>query len=150
MFKDNLISEFIKWRNANPKNFSWWNYVNLKSDLQTALGFAKLYYPEIVEVDGCILLKDKFSEELYELWRDECKGEKSCIEKMMNLYQLRDFFHLKTQDDGNLESQIKALGDVLVLFWGMSFKNRFPERLIKVEVFEENDGEMFITVFEET
>ena len=69
MFKDNLISEFIKWRNANPKNFSWWNYVNLKSDLQTALGFAKLYYPEIVEVDGCILLKDKFSEELYELYK---------------------------------------------------------------------------------
>ncbi|SCM83042.1 conserved hypothetical protein [uncultured Sporomusa sp.] len=149
MFKDDLIPEFIKWRNANPQNFNWWNYVNLKSDLQTALGFAKLYYPEIVELDGCILLKDKFSKELYELWKDECKGEKTCIEKMMNLYQLRDFFHRNTPDDGNLESQIKVLGDVLTLFWSMSFRNRFPGRSITVKVFEETDGESFITVYEE-
>jgi hypothetical protein len=77
------------------------------------------------------------------------QGEKTCIEKMMNLYQLRDFFHRNTQDDGNLESQIKVLGDVLTLFWSMSFRNRFPGRSIKVKVFEETDGESFITVYEE-
>jgi hypothetical protein len=149
MFKDELISEYIMWKKANPQNFSWWNYINLKSDLQTALGFAKFFYPEILEIDGCILLKDKFSKELYELWRCECNGEKTCIEKMMNLYQLKDFFHINTQDDGNLNVKIKALGEVLTLFWSMSFQNRFPDRLIKVKVFEEKDGELFITVFEE-
>lgn len=149
MFKDELISEYNMWKNANPQNFSWWNYINLKSDLQTALGFAKFFYPEVLEIDGCILLKDKFSKELYELWRSECNGEKTYIEKMMNLYQLKDFFHINTQDDGNLNAQIKALGEVLTLFWSMSFQNRFPDRLISVKVFEEDDGELFITVFEE-
>jgi len=149
MFKDELINEFIEWKKVNPQNFGWWNYVNLKSDLQTALGMARFFYPDVIERDGCLLLKDKFSQEIYESWKIECNNEKTCIEKMMNLYQLRDFFHINTQDDGNLESQIKVLGDVLSLFWGMSFKNRFPGRSIKVNVFEENDGELFITVFEE-
>ncbi len=122
--------------------------MNLKSDLQTALSFAKFYYPDIVELDGCFILKDKFSEKLYQSWKNECNGEKTCIEKMINLYQLRDFFHLNTEDDGNLEEQIRVLGDVLKLFWSMSFKERFPDRVFNVKVFDE-DGELFITVFEE-
>ncbi|WP_346354352.1 hypothetical protein [Azotosporobacter soli] len=141
--------EFMKWKEANRDSFNWWSYVNLKADLQTALGFAKFYWPEIVEVDGCIILKDKFSKEMYDSWKEDCKGEKTCIEKTMNLYQLRDFFHINTQDDGNLEEQIETLGNILLMFWNMSFKARFPERSIEAKVVRETDGELFITVFED-
>ena len=31
MFKD----ELIEWKKINLQSFSWWNYVNMKTDLQT-------------------------------------------------------------------------------------------------------------------
>lgn len=42
-FKDDLVKEYSDFKNVNPGNFSWWSYVNMKSDLQTALVFAKFF-----------------------------------------------------------------------------------------------------------
>jgi hypothetical protein len=148
LFEDDLVEEYMDWKKANPNNFSWWKYVNIKADLQTALGFAKFFFPDVIEVEGCFLLKDKFQEDIYNEWKSRCNNAKICIEKMMNLYEVKDFFHINKQDDENEEEQIKVLGDVLQMFWLMSFKHRYPNRNIKVSVFEEFD-ELFITVYEE-
>lgn len=120
----------------------------MKSDLETALGFAKFFYPEVIEIDGCFLLKDKYNEEIYKQWKQECKHDLVSIEKMMNLYEIKDFFHINTKFDENENEQLSALGEVLKLFWHMSFKQRFPEKNIKIDVFEEYGGELFITVYE--
>ncbi|WP_285398071.1 hypothetical protein [Lysinibacillus sp. fls2-241-R2A-57] len=120
----------------------------MKSDIKTALGFAKYFYPEILEVEGCFLLKDKYSEKNFNRWKTECKNNKVYIEKMMNLYQVRDFFHINVDEDENLEEQIQALGEVLKKFWSLSFKDRFPNRDIVVSLFKEEDGHLFITVYE--
>lgn len=148
LFNDDLVSEYMEWKIANPDNFTWWSYINVKSDLQTALGFAKFFYPEIIEVEGYFLLKDRFSQSLFDSWKKECNKDKSCIEKMMNLYQVRDFFHINSQDDEKEDNQIKVLGEILELFWSMSFKDRFLNKILEVSVFEESDGELFITVYE--
>lgn len=148
MFNDEINGEFMEFKDVNEGKFTWWSYVNMKSDIKTALGFAKFFYPDVLEVEGCFLLKDKFSEKHFEMWKKECKGNKFNIEKMMNLYQVRDFFHINVEEDGNFEEQIQALGEVLKIFWSLSFKNRFPKRKIIVRVFEEEDGELFITVYE--
>ena len=146
MFSDKLIPEYVEWKSVNKETFNWWSFVNMKADLQTALGFAKFFYPDIIEFDGCFLLKDKFSLSLYKDWKEDCNGKKEDIEKMMNLYEVKDFFHINTKDDGNFEAEINALGDVLKLFWSMSFKKRYPNRNIEVYVFMED--ELFITVYE--
>ena len=148
LFNDEINREFMEFKDVNEGKFTWWSYVNMKSDIKTALGFAKFFYPDVLEVEGCFLLKDKFSEKHFEMWKKECKGNKFNIEKMMNLYQVRDFFHINVEEDGNFEEQIQALGEVLKIFWSLSFKNRFPKRKIIVRVFEEEDGELFITVYE--
>lgn len=147
-FKDELINEYKLWKTANPDNFNWWSYVNMKSDLQTALGFAKFFYPEIIEIDNCFILKDRFSDEIYKQWKSNLES-KTEIEKMMNLYEVKDFFHINRNEDENLEDQIATLGKVLQHFWSQSFKERYPLRKIKVDLFDEY-GEKFITVYEET
>ncbi|KGR85322.1 hypothetical protein [Lysinibacillus odysseyi] len=148
MFNDEINGEFMEFKDVNEGKFTWWSYVNMKSDIKTALGFAKFFYPDVLEVEGCFLLKDKFSEKHFEMWKKEYQGNNVNIEKMMNLYQVRDFFHINVEEDENLEEQIQALGEVLKIFWSLSFKNRFPKRKIIVRVFEEEDGELFITVYE--
>lgn len=148
LFNEEIIKEYCEWKKANPMNFTWWNYINIKSDLQTALGFAKFFYPEVIEIDGCFLLKDKYNEEIFKQWKQECKSDLASIEKMMNLYEVKDFFHINTKFDENESEQLSALGEVLKLFWYMSFKHRYPEKDIKIDVFEEYDGELFITVYQ--
>ncbi|WP_457920351.1 hypothetical protein [Lysinibacillus odysseyi] len=148
LFNDEINGEFMEFKDVNEGKFTWWSYVNMKSDIKTALGFAKFFYPDVLEVEGCFLLKDKFSEKHFEMWKKEYQGNNVNIEKMMNLYQVRDFFHINVEEDENLEEQIQALGEVLKIFWSLSFKNRFPKRKIIVRVFEEEDGELFITVYE--
>ena len=70
------------------------NFVNMKADIDTALGFAKFYSPELLEIEGYCLLKDKFSPNVFEGWKRSCQNNKECVEKMMNIYQIRDFFIL--------------------------------------------------------
>lgn len=148
MFSDDLIPEYVENKRINKNNFDWWSYVNLKTDLQTALGIAKFFYPEIIEIENCIILKTQFSNSRYEEWKEDCKGNKRDIEKMMNLYEVKDFFHINTKDDGKFYEEIEALADVLKLFWSMSFKNRYPKKNIKVVTFKEYDS-LFITVYED-
>lgn len=148
LFDDILIEEYTEWKTANPDNFTWWNFVNMKSNLDMALAFAKFFSPEILIIEGYFLLKDKFSKEIFESWKVECSGNKTNVEKMMNLYQLRDFFHINDENIENEDEKLKALGKVLQFFWGMSFKNSYPDKQITVAVYEEDDGELFITVYE--
>ncbi|MFS0574797.1 hypothetical protein AB1K83_04135 [Sporosarcina sp. 179-K 3D1 HS] len=148
LFKDEINEEFMGFKEVNEGDFTWWNYVNMKSDIHTALGFAKFFYPDIVRVEGCFLLKDKFSQKNFRRWKEDSQNNKVTIEKMMNLYQVKDFFHINVNEEVTGD-QIQALGEVLKQFWSLSFKDRFPNRNIIVSVFEEVDGELFITVYEQ-
>ncbi|TCS96768.1 hypothetical protein EDD58_101409 [Hazenella coriacea] len=149
MFDDQLIKEFTEWSRVNEEHFSWWSYVNMKADIQTALGFAKFFSPAIVELEGCLFLKDQFSQRRFEGWKRSCNGDSTCMEKMMNLYQLRDFFHLNVQNEDDQQDELLiTLGRVLEHFWSLKFKHQYPDREVIVEVFEEDDGELLITVFQ--
>lgn len=148
MFNDGVNKEFMEYKKGNSGEFTWWDYINIKSDLKTALGFSKFFYPDILEVEECFILKDKFSKGIFELWKNECENDKVCIEKMMNLYRISDFFQINIDEDENEEEQVLALGKVLKIFWTHSFNDKFPNRDLVVEVFEEDDGELFITAYE--
>lgn len=148
LFDDDIIQEFVEWKKANGEDFTWWNFVNMKADLQTALGFAKFFYPDVLEVEGYFLLKDKYRSDTFKGWKKDCKNNKQCVEKMMNLYEVNDFFTIQQRDD-ETEEQVHALGEALQQLWSLSFEQRFPQRNIVVNLFKEDDGCLFITVFED-
>lgn len=56
---------------------------------------------------------------------------------------------MNVDEDENVEEQIQALGKAIKLLWSLSFKDRFPSREIVVSLFEEDDGELFVTVYED-
>lgn len=120
----------------------------MKADIQIALGFAKFFYPEIIEVDNCIFIKDGFTMEKYEQWKCVCKDRKT-LEKAINAYEVRDFFHINTNfDDENINEQVQALGNILKKFWTLSFNERFPNINIVVEIIEDDES-LYITAFQE-
>lgn len=149
LFDESIVTEFVEWKNANNGKFTWWNFVGFNANIQLALGFSKFFYPEIIIKDDCFLLKDKYDEYIYNGWKKECRNNKMEIEKMMNLYDVDDFFEERTDFKNTyINQQIEALANAIRLFWSMSFKERFPNKHIVVEVFEYS-GTKSITVYEE-
>ena len=147
LFENEIVQDYVLWQKANPDNFTWWSYANMKADIETALGLAKFFYPEIVEIDGCIFIKDNFTHENYNQWKKACKNNKMDLEKAINSYEIKDFFHINSDyEDKYINEQIKALGNILKKFWTLSFKERFPCRNIIVEIIE--DESLYITVYE--
>lgn len=67
----------------------------------------------------------------------------------MNLYSLRDFFHINDCRNDYYTEKIDALGLSLKYFWNLSFKDRFPDKKINIEIIDEGlDDDIFITVYE--
>lgn len=149
MIDPSIISEFTSWKKVNEDSFTWWSYVNMKSDIQLALGFANFFCPDLLLKEDCVLLKDHFDEEVYFDWKKELNGNKTEIEKIMNFYEVRDFFHIHSdENDPFYEEQVKSLAKAIQFFWSLSFNYYFPDKKIVVTVFEEYNTTC-ITVYEE-
>lgn len=146
LFENNLHEKFVEYNTEYENGFTWWNYVNAEADIDMALAFAKFYCPDIMIKDGYFLLADKYDEEIFYGWKNECKNKKE-VEQMMNLYSVKDFFHIKADEIKNYDEKVIALGNIMKFFWELGFKKRFPEKSIAVELFEEWD-ELMITVYE--
>ena len=58
---------------------------------------------------------------------EDCDGNKTTIEKMMNLFELNDFFYMNRKEDKE-DIQLRALREVLKYFWLMTFKLNYPNR----------------------
>lgn len=148
LFNEKIISEFKEWKDYNKEKFTWWSYVNMKADIQIALGFAKFFYPEVIIKDNCFLLKDHYETKVYDEWRKSYKGNKKEIEKIMNFYEVNDFFHMNSNyKDPYFSEQIDALAKAIKLFWSFSFKERFPDKNIVVKIFRDFDTKC-VTVYE--
>lgn len=65
---------------------------------------------------------------------------------MMNLYQLRDFFHLNKDFEDDEDELLNILGEVLHYFWSQKLAHQYPDKNFNVLVFED-DQELFITVY---
>lgn len=151
MFSDQLIKEYKEWKTVNGDQFTWWSFVNYKYDVVAALAFIKFFNPEIVEHDGCYFLKDSLSLTSYKGWKEEFKNDRTSIEKMINLYEPKDFFHINPVPDDleNGQQLIIAFAEALREQWEVSLRSRYPDVKFIVELFEEDKSDLYIRVFVE-
>ena len=49
----------------------------------------------------------------------------------------------------NEKEKIEVLGNILRFFWTTSLEKMYPDKKLKVEIYEEPDEELFITVYSE-
>ena len=61
-------------------------------NFQLAIAFSRLFWPEFVEHDGCVLYAD-FSLESYRGFFTSCKGNRAAVEGMMNHRHILDLFY---------------------------------------------------------
>jgi hypothetical protein len=139
-FDKNILKEYALWENTNKENWNITSYLNQFYDVNAALAFSKLYFPDFIEERGCIILGFRYNQDVFNQWYEEFKGEAASVERYCNLYEVADYFHINASEYGSEEiykKSIEIFSNVLKTSWEVNCKILFPKRQIKVEELEE-------------
>ena len=67
---DRLIG-FQEWKKTNGEDFSLWDYLFAVSNVEIAIAFSKLFWPDFVEYEDGIFLSEAFDKQTYKQWKDQ-------------------------------------------------------------------------------
>lgn len=139
----NLLKEYKEWADSNKNNWEITSYLNLKYDMNAAIAFSKLYFPDFIEKEGCIILGFRYDEEIFKEWYKHFNGDVSEVERICNRYELMDFFEINRNPDEKLDFynlQIDEFANILKRSWEINCQLLFPDRKIVVDVYDEYDS----------
>lgn len=139
----NLLDDYADFHEIN-QNWSILSYLNMKYDINSAIAFSKLFFPDFVVKDNCVILSFLFNSEIFEDWYSQMNGDISSIEKMCNLYEINDLFHINPT--GANRNSIIELSRILKNAWELNLLNLFPERQMRVIIFDQYNS-TFITLY---
>lgn len=114
-------------------------YVELEIPLLSAMLLVELVFPRLVEVRGCVVRADKYSEANFNSWFDTLKGDTERIERIINFLPTRHFFEPADEVE---ERALETLAERIALGWRTQAALQFPDRPLVAEVLEgtEDDG----------
>ncbi|MBL7866718.1 MAG: hypothetical protein JNM71_01735 [Flavobacterium lindanitolerans] len=138
-----LLSEYNEIKVLNPDTWEIGEYLNLKYDMNAAIAFSKLYFPDFIEKDGCIILGHRYNEQVFKQWQDYFNGDVKAIESMCNSYEVMDYFQNNRPVTESLDfynQVIDELAKTLKKSWEINCQILFPDKKIVVEVYDEYDA----------
>lgn len=123
------LREFQNWKTANGDHFSLRDYLFGVSNVEVAIAFTKLFWPDFVEHDGGVFLSEAFDIKIYEQWKAEFDRDIQSIEKVINHQHIDDI--LPGADNVSIDNLI-YLGEALAQMWESRLNSAFPNRKFKV------------------
>ena len=138
-----------KYDGADPAGFTALDLVGALGSVGNALLYSRLFWPEFIEVDGMVFLKD-FADDLggpdgIRKMRSDLGGEQS-IEKSVNNFDVNLSF--PNHPEENAEGDDLLLANQLAKMWSLRLQQLYTTRRFRVEVNEDN-GSPCVYFFEE-
>ncbi len=135
-----VLKEYNDFESLNKENWDITSYLNLNYDMNAALAFSKLYFPDFIEKDGCILLAFRYNEQVFKDWFVHFEGNVKLIESICNSYEVMDYFINNRLVNESLEDYNKTLDEfakALKNSWEINCQLLFPDKRIVVDIYEE-------------
>lgn len=151
---EKLIPDLIEWRKYNGVDFSIEDWMVSEGNIRLTIAYSLLFWPEFIEYDGCIILKNKFSAQNFENWKKAGYVKNYAqIESVLNHIHLLDLFGTEEKKDEINYEQILFLGNKLCEIYTAKLKIDFPEKKFifkfngneKIETFDDYE----ITFYQE-
>lgn len=93
-----------------------------------------LFFPQLIQVRGCVLIANRYDPTNFDDWWQEFDGDTAAVEKMINHLHLWDAF----DPDGDAEHQaVAALADRVAQSWRAHAAAEFPDRTFTVDVVDD-------------
>jgi hypothetical protein len=128
-----LIPELETYFRDHPVDLEAW--LSSFGRFDHGIAYAALFWPDFIEVDGCILLGTTVPE-TYKDWKAEYPDDPSRIEAVLNHRHVFDLFSGSEQPSSEL---VRQLGRILKDMWSTKLRRDFPDREFVVSFPEEFD-----------
>ena len=129
---DTMFPKFRRWQQEfQDESLTLWDYVTANADIEIVGAAATLFWPAVIEHEGCILLQDQFSEPAFAQWRNYYQGDIPAIERMMNHLHLVDLF-VNSYEQESLPT-LDFVGQIMARCWRSALHEQFPDRQFEVE-----------------
>jgi hypothetical protein len=123
------LSEFQQWRKANGDDFSMWDYLFGVANVEVAIAFTSLFWPDIVEHEDGIFLAESFEAQIYQQWKGKFGNDIASIERVINHQHLDDI--LPGADKVGSEN-LFYLGRAIAQMWASRLESLYPNRRFEV------------------
>jgi hypothetical protein len=121
------------------RQFAW----AARGDITLAAGFLDILLPDFIDVDGCVLRKDRYNPENLAEWQRQYPGQRSRVEAMINhLHVQEDMFTScdPASDDTAARTFDPALvdyvGKSILRCWGWALAEQYPDRTFQLDFWE--------------
>lgn len=124
-----LLPTFMESKRENESwipDFDIWDYLSLSANADLAAAFFKLFWPDFVEIDGCIILGHNYSVEGFARWLKHYHGDKAKVEAMVNHVHILDLFPSSPKEDEHKEELHEFLARAFTLSWKAALRAAFP------------------------
>jgi hypothetical protein len=106
-------------------------YLTHEVSVTTATVVSELFFPELVEVRGCVLLADGYEPANFEAWWSRTGGDRTAIERTLNHLHLWDLFDPADEPE---ERALDVLARRIAEGWRRTAEAAFPDRAFEVIV----------------
>lgn len=131
MTQPESMPRFVEWSQSFNPPASAIDYVSQRISVTDTVVLLNLLLPPLIEVDGCVLFKDRYSPTTFEQWSDQLNGATQAIESVINQVNLWDVFDPK---DPAEEKALIDIAAMLVTTWPDHARRAFPDRLFDAEL----------------
>jgi len=104
----------------------WEAWLGSSGRFDHAVAYAGLFWPEFVEVDGCVLIGSSVPE-TYAEWKARYPNDPRVIETVLNHRHLLDLFET---DDNPSPELVRVLGRALSEMWTAKLHRDFPDLVV--------------------
>jgi hypothetical protein len=127
------LRSFQQWKaNWGNPNLSIWDYINNQGNPELAVAFSKLFWPDFVEVRGCVLLAEHFKPTDFENWRRHFKEDRRQIEAAINEVHIYDLFTNSPPEEVAFQVY-EYLAQVLQKSWNCALRDAYPSRAFEFD-----------------
>ncbi|HEX9067749.1 MAG TPA: hypothetical protein VF807_03185 [Ktedonobacterales bacterium] len=127
---------------------TWMNTAFNLVGIERMLAAATVFWPDIVEEDGYVFIAEFYTQAIEGLM-ERFGGDKRRIERWVNAWSLETFFlgdELALSPALSDSALLTAFGEILRHFWVLRLQTLFPNRRFIVEVGEEIEGELGLSI----
>lgn len=144
-----LLSVFRrKYKGHDSTGFDYFDFLHAQESPFNALFYSPLFWPEFIEIDGMVFLKDSVEDSEDRKRLNEAlhrhKGDKTKTEKAFNLIEIPSLFGKNISETTDEEDAF--LADRLAEMWRCRLAVVFPNRefLVRTLSAEETGGEIAV------
>jgi hypothetical protein len=112
------------WVSQHGGQLGVWDYLAMQGGASMVVACSYLFWPQFTEVNGCILLAERYEPTNIPQWWTQLSGNFSKAEQVINHVYLWDLFGQDADElpDGTLEE----LAGVIARCWELALSERYP------------------------